>query len=310
MYFNPSWSHAHSAFVVALFFWYWLRTRENRTTTQWLLLGLIAGLMLNVYYPNALALLALVPEAIANSRSALQRTQEKAASFGVVALFENLVLFCAVVLVALLPTFITKYYLYGGLLETGYIPVTLWGWTSPSLVAILFSANHGLFSWTPILLFSVAGLVLFWRKFPAVGLSIWCVLLAFYYFMAAYPDWAGISSYGNRFFVSFTIFFVLGLATLLETAASLFRSRPAATVCLNLLVAVFILWNVGLIFQWGGHLIPARGPVSWRQVAQNQLHAVPQQFTSELRSYLLRRSDTLRQIEKRDIEQLKHSGHP
>jgi len=30
MYFNPSWSHAHSAFMVALFLWYWDATREHR----------------------------------------------------------------------------------------------------------------------------------------------------------------------------------------------------------------------------------------------------------------------------------------
>ncbi|HEV2223274.1 MAG TPA: hypothetical protein VGR84_09750, partial [Candidatus Acidoferrales bacterium] len=46
MYFNPSWSHAHSAFIVALFLWYWDRTRATRTLSQWLLLGLISGLML------------------------------------------------------------------------------------------------------------------------------------------------------------------------------------------------------------------------------------------------------------------------
>src|SRR5208283_5163673 len=34
MYFNPSWSHAHSAFAVALFLWYWDRTRPARTTSQ------------------------------------------------------------------------------------------------------------------------------------------------------------------------------------------------------------------------------------------------------------------------------------
>lgn len=30
MYFNPSWSHAQAAFVVALFIWYWIRTRGSR----------------------------------------------------------------------------------------------------------------------------------------------------------------------------------------------------------------------------------------------------------------------------------------
>jgi len=184
--------------------------------------------------------------------------------------------------------------------------VGLWGWRSPSFLALLFSANHGLFSWTPILVFAAAGIFLFWRKFPAIGLSVVSVLLAFYYFMAAYPDWPGISSYGNRFFVSLTVFFVLGLATVLESVASFFASRAVASVSLSLVLGLFIGWNLGLIFQWGAHLIPARGPVSWRQVAHNQFHAVPEQIVSQLRSYLFRRKDALHQIEQRDIEQLRH----
>src|SRR5947207_12029309 len=50
MYFNPAWSHAHSAFAVAFFLWYWDRTRDCRTTFQWILLGLLAGLMVDVYF--------------------------------------------------------------------------------------------------------------------------------------------------------------------------------------------------------------------------------------------------------------------
>jgi hypothetical protein len=49
MYLNPSWSHAHSAFVVALFLWYWEKTRNGRTRSQWIFLGLIAGLMMDMY---------------------------------------------------------------------------------------------------------------------------------------------------------------------------------------------------------------------------------------------------------------------
>src|SRR5580704_17213645 len=64
MYFNPSWSHAHSAFAVALFLWYWDATSENRSLRQWALLGLITGLMLNVYYANLTLLVVLVVEAV------------------------------------------------------------------------------------------------------------------------------------------------------------------------------------------------------------------------------------------------------
>src|SRR5574337_514278 len=64
MYFNPSWSHAHSAFAVSLFLWYWHRTRGKRTPRQWALLGACSGLMLDVYYPNAVFLLIPLLEAL------------------------------------------------------------------------------------------------------------------------------------------------------------------------------------------------------------------------------------------------------
>ena len=130
-------------------------------------------------------------------------------------------------------------------------------------------------------------------------------MVAFYLFISFYPDWAGISSYGNRFFVSLTPLFVLGLAYLLERVAAYFsQPRTALAVCSGVL-ACFVLWNLGLIYQWGTHLVPARGPISFRQVTYNQFYVVPGQLTSHLRSYFFRRSDLMRQIEQRDVEQLK-----
>ncbi len=306
MYFNPSWSHAHSAFCVALFFWYWLRTRVDRSTGQWVVLALIAGLMLNVYYPNSLVLVALIPEALENYRKAWKPGAPDAQKPAL--LLSQHFLFCAIALVSLLPTFLSKYFLYGGFFETGYTPITQWAWRSPWFLALLFSSNHGLFSWTPILLVASVGIFRFCRKVPRIGVSVFCVLIAFYYFMASYPDWPGISSYGNRFFVSLTVFFVLGLAVSLEQLASLFPSRTAASASLAALLGIFVFWNLGLIFQWGAHLIPARGPVSWREVTHNQFHAVPKQIATQLESYLFRRKEALHTIEERDIEQLRKNS--
>ena len=304
MYFNPSWSHAHSAFAVALFFWYWLRTRETRSTIQWMVLALIAGLALNVYYPNVLVLFILVPEAVAAYRALYQQSGFLAAR----RLLSQQGLFCAVTVLVLLPTFAAKHAIYGGVLKTGYIPLTEWAWGSPWFLALLFSSNHGLFSWTPLLLLATVGIFLFARKFPAIGVSVVTCTLIFYYFMAAYPDWAGISSYGNRFFVSLTVFFVLGLSVFFESIAAVFRTRLAASAITTGLVCLFVLWNLGLMFQWGWHLIPARGAVSWRQVAYNQVHRVPRRLASEFGAYLFRRQDTLRQIEERDMEQLRKNN--
>ena len=65
MYFNPSWSHAHSVFAVAAFLWYWQRTRQGRTLTQWVILGLISGLVLDIYYANIAVLLVPFAESLA-----------------------------------------------------------------------------------------------------------------------------------------------------------------------------------------------------------------------------------------------------
>src|ERR1700730_2964535 len=57
MYFNPSWSHAFSAFSASLYLWYWDRTKLVRTPAQWAALGVFAGVMGNVYYPNPILLI-------------------------------------------------------------------------------------------------------------------------------------------------------------------------------------------------------------------------------------------------------------
>jgi hypothetical protein len=312
MYFNPSWSHAHSAFTVALFLWYWHLTRSSRTLPQWLLLAVITGLMLNVYYANALVLAVLLVEALPQYLAAFRNATPPSSSAAPRAsvLFMHHLLFGAVVLLCLLPIFITRHIIYGGALESGYIPLRDWLWRSPVLLSVFFSSNHGLITWTPILLFSIIGLFLFWRREPRVGAPLIVAFFAFYLFIACYPDWAGISSYGNRFFVSLTALFIVGLAVFLDRLARLFRSSRAVLATIYTFLALFVLWNAGLMFQWGSHLIPARGPVSFSDIAQNQFFVVPRQISAELQSYLFRRKALMQQIEDRDLQQLEKNPPP
>src|SRR5258708_75488 len=207
MYFNPSWSHAHSSFAVALFLWYWHETRSSRSLSQWLMLALITGLMLNVYYANAMLLAVLAVEAARQYLAALRPDASHAGAMEIPRVSQLLarhIVFSAVVLVCLLPTIITRYLIYGSPFESGYIPLRQWNWFSPYFFSVLFSSNHGLLSWTPILVLAIAGLFLFWHREPLLGVALLAGLFSFYVFLSCYPDWAGISSYGNRFFISLT----------------------------------------------------------------------------------------------------------
>jgi hypothetical protein len=209
-----------------------------------------------------------------------------------------------------LPTFVSRWIVYGGPFETGYLPFRDFLWNSPVFLKVLLSANHGLLSWTPVLIFSLLGLVLLARRSPRLGAPFLAATFAFYLFISIYPDWAGISSFGNRFFISLTSLFIFGLAITLESFAGWFSHKRPALFVSTAVLACFTLWNLGMIYQWGTHLIPARGPISFSEAASNQFRVVPRQISSQLHSYFFHRGDMMRQIEQNDIEQLKKDAQP
>jgi hypothetical protein len=302
MYFNPSWSHAHSAFAVALFLWYWDRTRGERSIAQWIILGLLSGLMVDVYYPNGVVLLVPLLEGLGQYWRDWNSPDRRRSE--IPRLFVRHLMYIGVFIVALLPTLVSRQIIFGGPFRTGYPTAKTWAWGSPSLWKVLFSSDHGMLSWTPILIFALIGLVLFRRLDAHFANYLIVAFLAFYAVICFYPDWDGMSSFGNRFFVSLTPFFVLGLASFFAWLARAWNERRAAFL-VPCALALFIAWNMGLIFQWGTHLIPARGAISWRDAAYNQVAVVPLQTARTLRAYLTRRSQLMGRIEQEDVNRIK-----
>lgn len=301
MYFNPSWSHAQSEFTVASFLWYWLKTRNSRTPVQWIVLGLIAGLMLDVYYVTAILLLLPLFESLVHYRQTLSLSQWRTAAE---MLLSNL-LFAFAVVIAFLPTLVTKKIIFGSYLNMGYDE--LWFWNSPALWKAAFSSQHGVFSWTPIVLLAVAGLFLFIRRDRLLPLWFLIVVAVHFYAIGCFENWHGRASFGNRYFLPLTPLFCLGLAVFFDSLANALTLR-AARITATALTSILVLWNFGMMYQWGTHLIPARGPISWREAVYNQFAVVPGQAIRTLERYFLRRSQLMQHIEDDDIRELK--SHP
>lgn len=305
MYFNPSWSHAHSAFAVGLFLWYWHRTRGPRSALQWSLLGLLAGLMINVYYLNAVLMLVPLLESV---RSYAQRWRQGSRWPATARLLLGNLIFTAATALALLPTLITRKILYGSAVASGYPSLALWNWSSPELWNVLFSSNHGLMSWTPVVIPAAAGLFLLARFDRELSVCLAGSFVLFYYVVSCYESWHGLSSFGNRFFVSLTLLWVLGLAAALKRLQT--RVPRGGLLAAGGGLLLLVAWNAGLVFQWGTHLIPPRGPVSWRQVLRNQVSVVPLQIGGSLKSYFLRRREMMDRIEQQDLERLQGAKRP
>jgi hypothetical protein len=300
MYFNPSWSHAHSGFVVALFLWYWHRTRQSRTMAQWVILGLLSGLMIDVYYLNIAVLLIPVLESLRQYVDRLRSTERAWAAIG--QLFKANIAYCSMLVMAFMPTLITREIIYGSAFDLGY--AREWS-LRPALLQVLFSSDHGLLTWTPILILAILGLLLLRKHDKILSGYLLISCLAFYVLVSLHTNWDGLSSFGNRFFISLTPIFVLGMAVSLNEFAQWSGGERKAIAFASSVTALFILWNVAFIFQWGTHLVPARGPISWKQMVRNQFVAVPQGATSDFAAYFRNRKALMRQIERDDVRQLK-----
>jgi hypothetical protein len=304
MYFNPSWSHAHSAFAVALFVWFWERTRNTRTMPQWIALGLIGGLMIDVYFPNGIFLALPGIEVLFAHYSMWKKATHRSQR----ALVLKELAFGTATILALVPTLLTRSIIYGGLFRFGSYTSQLWDWSAPHWREVLFASDHGALSWTPILALAILGLFFADRHCRVMTMYVGVCAVAFYYVIASYPYWDGLASFGNRFLISLTSVFVFGLALLFEKFGKYFHDSGRALVAVAGLVALLAAWNAGLIFQWGEHLIPVRGDISFREMTHNQVFVVPRQVGVHLKEYLFSRKSEMRRIEERDMEQLR--GHP
>jgi len=198
-----------------------------------------------------------------------------------------------------LPHWIGKTIIYGSPLATGYGDEFFW--TSPRLWAVLFSTNHGAILWTPIIAIGIVGLVLLRKDVRILWMG--AAVLAFYVVIASYQNWHGLSSFGNRFFISLTLPLVIGVAAVIDRAL---RAGKLATRLTSLAAVLMILWNAGLAFQWVSKMIPNRGGVNVGLVIGQQ-RQIPRFVLSYGYRYFTDRENLIAEIEKRDqAEQARH----
>jgi hypothetical protein len=280
-YFLPFHVHALAAFAVALFLWWWLAHRPLATPVAWGVWGLSAGLMTVVYHFNVVVLL-VVPFAArdAGRKGAASWTCAAAFAGGAAAPW--------------LPQLVGKAIVYGSPFTTGY--QDRFFWTAPHLWDTAWSPAHGLFLWTPLAIAGLAGLCWLARRRREAAVLL-ATSVAFYYAVASFENWHGVSSFGNRFFVSLTALLVAGVGALVHELSARRRwGRGAAIAGLALLS----LWNAGLAFQWGTKLMPNRGPVDVRAVARQQVTVVPREIGRFVRQYFTDRAALTGAIERQD----------
>lgn len=294
----PGFGHATSAFAVSLFIWIWLRVRDAWTWSGAVWLGLSAGLMGIVREQDLL--LAAAP-AIDFLRSAFRTSSTNVARSAGIAAAGTIAF-----VLAYSPLLIAYNALNGQpfATETASRKMT---WTSPHAVSVLFNPDHGFFAWTPLAIVAIVGLVvLALRGVPRaesrghrtppdvqwIGVLLLLMVVVQTYSSGSVESWTVAGSFGQRRFVALTPVLVVGLAALL---AHVRAGWPTWTV--RVLVFLCIWWNLGLMAQFGLHLmdrqrltlarnarvtfieLPLQAPsIAWRYLTdRSSLYKIPKQ---------------------------------
>jgi hypothetical protein len=231
MYVAPPFSHACSAFAVALFVAVWLRVRERWTARGALALGAAAALMAMVREQDAF--FAAGPAVDFLLAMGERRAGYASALAGIVG-----------GLAAYAPQ-AAAYLRVNGHLGPDASVERKMSWASPHALQVLFSPEHGLFVWTPLAALGVAGLMaMAWR--PDRRRVAACMLLMValqVYVGGSVESWTVAGAFGQRRFVALTALLIVGLAAAgSQLAAATAAARRAAAA----IAIVAVYWNVAL----------------------------------------------------------------
>ena len=284
MYVAPPFSHACSAFAVALFVAIWLKVRETWSVRGIVVLALAAALMAMVREQDILC--ALGP-AVDFALERNQRPQRKLMAAAVGA---------AAFLIGYLPQLIA-YQALNGFPRPSPLVTRKMFWYSPHALQVLLDPEHGFFFWTPLALLAVAGLILL----VAVARSVigeeaetgddrqiaGCMLLMVamqVYVSGAVESWTVAGAFGQRRFVAVTIFLVIGLAAFRRWVA--FRGARLAA---NIAVALCVWWNLALTLEFGTSMMD-RQKLELRRNAYDAFVTLPRTAPKLLYRYFTNRS--------------------
>jgi hypothetical protein len=209
--FEAHYPHALAAMTVAAYFYWWLRTRPQRTPGQWFVLGLLAGAMALMYWINSILLLLpaldLLPPFVRALRARAWRAIGQMIGGGLV--------FLAALLLAFSPQMIAWTILYGS-------PFTIPHGSSFAephglkVLQMLFSPVHGQLLWAPISFVAMVGMGWYIARRRWEGALVLLAFGLYFLYNATLGSWHGGGPFGLRRIANVLPLLTPGLACLLS----------------------------------------------------------------------------------------------
>ena len=323
MYIAPPFSHACSAFGVALFTYVWLRVRDEWSTRGLIALGAAGALMAMVREQDAFL---VAGPALDFLWSGLARTRPtdvwefetggRLARGRVAGVAGAAVAFTLV----FIPQAVTYLILNGHLGPHASVARKM-NWMAPHALQVLFSPAHGFLVWTPLALVALAGLFflppkggshgnepergnhkiqvadsagsVFRNTNPVasafgrqkqVGMCLLLMVALQIYVAGSVESWTVAGAFGQRRFIALTAAMVIGYAALQQAL-----SRTPARRALTIVTVLAVYWNLALIAEFSAGLMD-RQRLEPRKNAYDAFVTLPRMAPSLVYRYLFDRT--------------------
>ncbi len=253
--YQPIYTHAPSFLLATLILERWVN--GPKSVRDFAVLGLLVGVGASVRWQNAilgfLPLWSVTGILLESPRLALRNLSALGGTF----------------LVGLAPQLLAWKVIFGRFYLGIPIGEDYMRWSQPFLSEMLFSSRHGLFSWSPLLIFAALGFLFFVRREPRVGVPLALLLAGLVYVNSSVADWWAGGSFGARRFDSAIPIFALGLATATNGLVALVRRRPA--IIAGFVLLSFILANVLFMEQYRKGRVAVDDTISWEFASRGML---------------------------------------
>ena len=254
--FEPSYSHAFTVAAIIAFALFLYQTGPERSWPQWLLLGLLGGVMV-ITHVQEILFLALIPAEAAWVLARRRWTIRVLPGYALATIGFAL---------GVVPQLLFDRLLFERWLPPS-APNISFDFFHPHLVELLTSTHHGWLSWSPLVLVAFLGFPRLVRRLGWFAVALIAIGIGEVWLNASLSDWWGGLGFGSRRLTDLTLLLVLGYGAFFD---ALRAHRRVVTG----IVAAGIGWTVLLLAQFYYIIRVDVGP-SWHDFLLGQLQAVP-----------------------------------
>ncbi|MFT7613331.1 MAG: hypothetical protein ACI9J3_002304 [Parvicellaceae bacterium] len=121
-------------------------------------------------------------------------------------------------------------------------------WLNPQILEFWFSTKNGLFSFAPILIFALFGIIILWKKKRAEGLKFTILFVIISYVFSAWWCWWYGCSFGSRSMVEFLVPLSVPFCLFIEQTCK--AKRTSVKYILIAISGIFIFINLKMIYMY------------------------------------------------------------